>query len=437
MANNFLEKTWFSSSWTHEEISVTLELINNGDLIDWNYWAGVSNITSEQAARLYWAIDPIKWPDNRYALGVYPEDLQEKIKRLEQWLTSRSIYWSLLDLISFLGEENVPFGMLQAYDHIEKAEPIHRYMEAQQTKVEFNISLEYGVPKLPISDAIGFYQAKKVLGDDWTDGEFALFVMQSEIRIFEKSSHCEYLKPVANIKPWLVELGKAEVFSGELYQIDSILSGFKYSKTDLLSFKSDCRYISFTKACEKIALFVDTIEKAERFLFGCLSRYEITAFHPLVGTVTEEQSLNGERYRLSYFQDWKLNQLIHSEFDGLGPEHISKPQDKSYGDDGVVQIATEQASATKSRKQKGDADKLRTKHFIDVLNQNKSFASKPLKWIDSELRQKEPRLWGANFETFKRWIKTYEAREARKLLDELKLAARVAAEKPEKQETGR
>jgi hypothetical protein len=209
------------------------------------------------------------------------------------------------------------------------------HIEVPQPEVEDSISLEYGSPELPRSDAVGFYQAKELLGDDWSDEEFALFVMESEIRVFENSRHCELLKPVTNIKPWLLEHGKAEMFSGDRYDIDSILSGFKYSKTDLSSFKPSYRYVSFAKACETVAERVGSTEKAARFLLGNLRRSEITIFHPFVGAVTEEQSLNGERYRLSYFQDWKLKQLIDSEFGGRTLEPISTPQTEPEGSDGA------------------------------------------------------------------------------------------------------
>ncbi len=116
MSDDFLEQFWFSPDWTHEETCLALELVNNGDFIDWDYWAKLSNITPEQAAKLYWAIDPIKCSDNHYALGDCPEDLLEKIKRIEQWLKNRFSSLSLSNLIDAVGKDKAPTGMIEAVE---------------------------------------------------------------------------------------------------------------------------------------------------------------------------------------------------------------------------------------------------------------------------------------------------------------------------------
>ena len=84
----------------------------NGSVIDWNYWVSLKNITPIQAAMLSYRIDPIIWPDNNFALGEIPADIQIEIKRLEQKLRNLKPTWSLQELTSFLGS-NSPEGMLE------------------------------------------------------------------------------------------------------------------------------------------------------------------------------------------------------------------------------------------------------------------------------------------------------------------------------------
>jgi hypothetical protein len=100
------------------------ETLNNGQPIDWAYWKDLNNLAPAQAAKLAYMIDPILWPDDTYAGGKpynnrcsgerIDKDLSVKIQQLKQRLANRSLKWNLVDLVDFLGEDNVPFGMLQA-----------------------------------------------------------------------------------------------------------------------------------------------------------------------------------------------------------------------------------------------------------------------------------------------------------------------------------
>jgi hypothetical protein len=122
--------------------------------------------------------------------------------------------------------------------------------------------------------------------------------------------------------------------------------------------------------------------------------------------------------------------------DDCNPPIPQSIENDSAGSQGDTKPASVKGKASKSR-QKGGQDKLRTSHFIEWLNQNKIYANKTHGWIDYELRQQKPGLWGKNFETFKTWLKTDEAKEAKELLAELRLDARLAGEIAKKQETGR
>lgn len=108
------------------------EILNNGQLIDWGYWKDLNNLTPVQAAKLTHMIDPILWPNDRYAAGKpynnrykgekIDNDLSLKIQRLEQQLKNHSSKWNLVDLVDFLGDENAPFGMLQAVKELVETE---------------------------------------------------------------------------------------------------------------------------------------------------------------------------------------------------------------------------------------------------------------------------------------------------------------------------
>jgi hypothetical protein len=108
------------------------ETLHNGQPIDWGYWKDLKNITPAQAAKLAYLIDPILWPDDRYASGKeyyvgfkgekIDDALSVKLRRLEQRLENHSLTWNLVDLVKFLDEDNASFGMLQAVKEVVETE---------------------------------------------------------------------------------------------------------------------------------------------------------------------------------------------------------------------------------------------------------------------------------------------------------------------------
>ncbi len=98
---------------SREELSNFAEYVYNGESIDWDYWASLTNITPAQGARLAHHIDPIRHAD-KYGPGDMPKELQIKISRLEQWLASISPQWTLDKLANALGLDNLPFDMAEA-----------------------------------------------------------------------------------------------------------------------------------------------------------------------------------------------------------------------------------------------------------------------------------------------------------------------------------
>lgn len=122
------------------------------------------------------------------------------------------------------------------------------------------------------------------------------------------------------------------------------------------------------------------------------------------------------------------SECIRDWFDAFGVEYETVAVgDAGAGSQDGIEPASVKGKTSKSR-QKGGQDKLRTSHFIEWLNQNKIHANKSYGWIDYELRQQKPGLWGKNYETFKTWLKTDEAKEAKELLAELRLDARLAGD---------
>ena len=88
------------------------ENILNGAPIDWSYWAELTNITPNQAAKLANRIDPLLWLNNQCAYGVIHEDTQRAIRKHEQQLGNQKTKWTLQDLTHYLGDDS-PEGMLE------------------------------------------------------------------------------------------------------------------------------------------------------------------------------------------------------------------------------------------------------------------------------------------------------------------------------------
>lgn len=97
--------------------AVTCDLyedVRNGVTVDWAYWCERAEITPHQAAKLFYCIDPILWPDDRIESGPIPNNLRIKLQRLEQRLAEVKARWTLADLAETLGATTVPLSMQYA-----------------------------------------------------------------------------------------------------------------------------------------------------------------------------------------------------------------------------------------------------------------------------------------------------------------------------------
>jgi len=92
----------------------SIELILNGEPINWKYWASRLNFTHVEASRLAYCINPLRWKGNECAQGILKENVRSEIEQLEAWLGERSQFWTLKDLFAALGEDFAPLGMKHA-----------------------------------------------------------------------------------------------------------------------------------------------------------------------------------------------------------------------------------------------------------------------------------------------------------------------------------
>ena len=88
----------------------------------------------------------------------------------------------------------------------------------------------------------------------------------------------------------------------------------------------------------------------------------------------------------------------------------------------ALQVNIETVGEEKTQKE--NANQLRTEHFMNWLKETGYDGCKTNYWLDDELRQDKPELWGKNMETFNKWLQSPEAKDAKEQLEDLKLKAR-------------
>lgn len=90
------------------------EIIRNGRPIEWRYWAGQTQITPEQGAKLVHCIDPIEWEGQDFAQGPLPNDLRIRIAKLENVLKHQTKPLNLQGLVKILGSQFAPYNLEMA-----------------------------------------------------------------------------------------------------------------------------------------------------------------------------------------------------------------------------------------------------------------------------------------------------------------------------------
>jgi hypothetical protein len=204
----------------------------------------------------------------------------------------------------FVIQDKVPelcLNPLMPIEHITYFETTENPFKS--TVLEFIV----GEPELALEDSTSFYQAKALFDRQATDEEFALYLVDSQLRAYEDRADNGKLRAIFNIEDWLLMHGKAECFSGEPYTVDSALDRFRFSKHEIEAFKPEFRYVHFAKAKEIIVNHLGNLDQADRFLIRKLN--SIGAYHPFYGRVLPENSLDGERWRKCLIPDWQLQKL--------------------------------------------------------------------------------------------------------------------------------
>lgn len=97
-----------------EETCAFSEQVLNGQPVDWRYWCARRKIAPNDAAKLIYCIDPIRWAGTSHASGPIDAELQIKISQCAAMLDDLAQEWTLQGLVDYLGDEGAPFSMRQA-----------------------------------------------------------------------------------------------------------------------------------------------------------------------------------------------------------------------------------------------------------------------------------------------------------------------------------
>lgn len=105
---------------TESELEDFKEFVhNNGELINWNYWASLQYIVPKEAAKLAYFVDPKNEP---------PTDLVESICEFERWLERQKPEWTLQEIANAL-DEHAPYRMIEA---LKNAPPVQQDVKPKE-----------------------------------------------------------------------------------------------------------------------------------------------------------------------------------------------------------------------------------------------------------------------------------------------------------------
>lgn len=180
---------------TESELSDFKEFVhNNFEFIDWNYWASLPNITSREAAKLAYSIDP----DN----NTIPQDLIKDVSRFERWLERIKPEWSLQEIANALGE-NAPIGMIEVVQTQTTIAPPVQPKEKTKLEKQHDAILE--VIKLKKFDPMAIPDGEKgtieeICRADYPllfDGETSFrnaWTAKGSKQLFKMANHASYAK---------------------------------------------------------------------------------------------------------------------------------------------------------------------------------------------------------------------------------------------------
>lgn len=182
----------------------------------------------------------------------------------------------------------------------------------------------------------------------------------------------------------------------------------------------------------KMAMF-NPIQEAEKALLGASSYAHFFKYSPPTEEEQKQEELNSRfdksrqslqeaQERFARQQQNHKQMLINVQVEAMRIIEAEKLA-KQSNDNQQVNV---DAGGTGNKKVKGETDRLRTLHFIEWVSLNKYNGKQTNYFLQAELRQSKPELWGSNEQTFNKWLQSIEAEPAKELLNGLKLAARQA-----------
>lgn len=191
-----------------------------------------------------------------------------------------------------------------------------------------------------------FYEAYRELENRLTNltyTEFALFVFDGDIRIFEERPDDDgNLKQLSGC--WeLNEVGTADSFTNDVTPIHLILTRFRYAMEDVERLMPNYRYICFDDACKEIAYFSNKPEEEIKTFLIRKAEYEnICPHHPYCGFAPPEQE---NLWPSSAYPDYTIAQILRDDF-GISEYgyafdievYIDELKTKGNSDDEIKQI---------------------------------------------------------------------------------------------------
>lgn len=186
--------------------------------------------------------------------------------------------------------------------------------------------------------------------------------------------------------------------------------------------RNNLKELMFNPAKEAEKALIGVTSYAHRLKYALPTKEELEQEERIRSFNESRQSLQETQERLAQQQRNHKQMLIDVQVEAMRIIEADKlaQQDKQQV---IVDTGTGNNAGTKT---KPKANELRTLHFIEWVILNKYNGKQTNYYLQAELRQSKPELWGRNEETFNKWLQSSEANPAKELLNKLRLEARQA-----------
>lgn len=164
-------------------------------------------------------------------------------------------------------------------------------------------------------DALSFYPAYRQLAErlpNLSYVEFALFVFDGDLRLFEKHADANHrLQPLYGHAE-LTQIAINQDLQDENIPFNSGLLNYSFAKADIERFIPEYRYIGFSDACHYIAHAANISEgEAKNFLLHKAKNDSIFPDHPYYGIV---QAQYDESWENAAYPDYLLKEIVEDDF---------------------------------------------------------------------------------------------------------------------------